>query len=123
MVLVHEHLLVRALVERPIDSYREACGWVGELVCLLGMRLLAPATGAYCDVPGNRGVTVLAPIETSHVALHIWDEQSPALVELDVFSCREVDPEIVMAHLSSMLPVQVQSRFLDRARDFADVVR
>ena len=118
---VHEHLLVRALVELPIRSYPEAREWVGELVHLLGMRPLAPATGAYCAVPGNRGVTVLAPIETSHVALHIWDEERPALVELDVFSCREVDPGVVMVHLSSMRPVRVASRFLDRSRDFAEL--
>ena len=25
-------------------------------------------------MPGNRGITAVAIIETSHIAMHIWDE-------------------------------------------------
>ena len=38
-------------------------------------------------MPGNRGVTAFAIIETSHIAMHIWDEPNPALVQLDVYTC------------------------------------
>lgn len=121
MPLIHQHLLVRAWVEEPVETFEAARDWALELVHLLGMRQMAPVTGAYCSVPGNRGPTVLVPIETSHIALHVWDEERPALVELDAFSCREVDPGVVMAHLSSMRPVRAATRFLDRTAGFADM--
>lgn len=121
MAVVHEHLLVRAWVEEPIVDLQEALYWVYDLVHIMGMKVLAPATGAYCPREDLRGVTVVVPIETSHVAIHIWDECRPALVELDVFSCKEVDPAAIMAHLSSMRPVRVETKFLDRAAGFADL--
>lgn len=123
MALVHEHLLVRAWVEEPITDYQEALDWAYDLIHIMGMRVLAPATGAYCPRPELRGVTVVVPIETSHVALHIWDEERPSLVELDVFSCGEVDPGAVMAHLASMRPVRVETKFLDRADGFREIIR
>ena len=30
-------------------------------------------------MPGNRGITAVAIIETSHITMHIWDEPNPAL--------------------------------------------
>ena len=31
-------------------------------------------------------------IETSHIAIHVWDEPVPAMMQLDVYSCAEFDP-------------------------------
>ena len=31
-------------------------------------------------------------IETSHIAVHVWDEPVPAMMQLDVYSCAEFDP-------------------------------
>ena len=45
----------------------------------------------YCNMPGNRGITAVAIIETSHIAMHIWDEPKPALMQMDVYSCGEFD--------------------------------
>jgi S-adenosylmethionine/arginine decarboxylase-like enzyme len=39
----------------------------------------------YCNMPGNRGITAIAIIETSHIAMHIWDEPKPALMQMDVY--------------------------------------
>ena len=33
----------------------------------------------------------VAIIETSHIAMHIWDEPKPALMQFDVYSCGEFD--------------------------------
>ena len=27
----------------------------------------------YCKMEGNRGITGIAVIETSHIAIHVWD--------------------------------------------------
>ena len=42
--------------------------------------------------PGNRGITGVVVIETSHIAIHVWDEPVPAMMQLDVYSCAEFDP-------------------------------
>jgi len=40
-------------------------------------------------MPGNQGLTSVTIIETSHIAVHVWDEVSPALMQMDVYSCAE----------------------------------
>ena len=46
----------------------------------------------YCTMEGNRGFTGIAVIETSHNAIHVWDEPVPALMQIDVYSCAEFAP-------------------------------
>lgn len=50
----------------------------------------------YLDVEGNRGVTGIVVIETSHISFHCWDEVSPALIQMDVYSCKNFDPNRVI---------------------------
>jgi S-adenosylmethionine/arginine decarboxylase-like enzyme len=57
--------------------------WMSTLIAAQGMKILSGPHVAYVENPGNRGLTGVAIIETSHVAVHIWDEVSPALVQLD----------------------------------------
>ena len=78
------------------------------------MQVLAPPTGAYCSDVGNRGLTILVPITTSHLALHIWDEPDPARLELDVYSCKAFDPQTIYDHLVSLEPIEIKSKFFDR---------
>ena len=53
----------------------------------------------YCENIGNRGLTAVTIIETSHMAMHVWDEDNPALIQLDVYSCKDLDEEIVFSYL------------------------
>src|SRR5690349_12730978 len=69
-MLVHEHLLVRATVEKPIGEPQAAFNLIEVLLGRLGLTLLCPPIAAYCSDPGNRGITALAAVTTSHVALH-----------------------------------------------------
>ncbi len=57
------------------------------------MNVLSGPHVAHVDTPGNRGLTGVAIIETSHVAVHIWDEASPALVQLDFYTCGTLDKD------------------------------
>tara|TARA_B100000287_G_scaffold145734_1_gene137536 strand:+ start:2132 stop:2404 length:273 start_codon:yes stop_codon:yes gene_type:complete len=56
------------------------------------MNILMGPYVKYCDMEGNRGITGIAVIETSHVAIHVWDEPYPALMQIDIYSCSEFDP-------------------------------
>jgi S-adenosylmethionine/arginine decarboxylase-like enzyme len=65
-------------------------------------------------VKGNRGLTCVAIIETSHIALHVWDESAPALMQLDVYTCGQLDPYQVVEALKIWEPVKVEMKYLDR---------
>jgi S-adenosylmethionine/arginine decarboxylase-like enzyme len=86
------------------------------------MKAMYGPTASYCKMPGNKGVTAFAIIETSHIAMHIWDEPNPALVQLDVYSCAPLDPEKVLPFLNQMDPVKIDYKFLDRETEFKDLL-
>ena len=52
-------------------------------------------------------MTAFSIIEISHVALHIWDEVDPALLQLDLYTCGLLDLEIVFKHLQALDPIKV----------------
>jgi S-adenosylmethionine/arginine decarboxylase-like enzyme len=59
-------------------------------------------------------MTVSAIIETSHIVMHTWDEQDPALVQLDVYTCSTLDLNTVWEWFAQYEPTQVEYKFLDR---------
>ena len=80
----HKHLLVRAEVNKPIKEERILKKWLKDLVKKIDMKIIKGPYTAYVTKEGNRGITGIVAIETSHVAIHIWDEEMPALVQFDV---------------------------------------
>jgi len=121
-LLKHEHLLISAHVNRPpVDGQQEELkNWIIGLVNLIGMNILAGPIVAYVDKAGNRGLTAVTIIETSHIAIHIWDEPEPALIQLDVYSCDELDPSLVIEHLALFDIVDIEFKFLDRENGFVE---
>ena len=61
------------------------------------MKILLGPHATYCDKEGNKGYTCATIIETS-VVVHTWDEVSPKLVQLDVYTCSELDNEQCLMH-------------------------
>jgi S-adenosylmethionine/arginine decarboxylase-like enzyme len=115
-MIEHKHLIVRATVKDPpieedISWLRD---WFAVLIDDLGMTLLSGPHIKYVDVKGNSGVTGVCIIETSHIAMHVWDEQSPALMQLDVYTCGALDPQVVIDALKAFKPVKTEFKFLDR---------
>jgi S-adenosylmethionine/arginine decarboxylase-like enzyme len=51
------------------------------------MKIIQGPFASYIDKPGNRGITAVVMIETSHIAFHIWDEEDPALLQFDLYTC------------------------------------
>tara|TARA_R110000822_G_scaffold20594_3_gene65868 strand:+ start:5304 stop:5729 length:426 start_codon:yes stop_codon:yes gene_type:complete len=114
MILTHQHLIVRALVAQPPKSIEEIKTWVKDLVPKIKMKLMGEPQAFYCNKKGNKGATCVAVIETSHIAMHVWDENNPALIQLDVYSCSELHEEIVFTHLEQFKPEKIQYKLLDR---------
>lgn len=121
MAVVHKHLIIRAEVRNPLKDEQAAILWVRNLVQNIGMNIMMGPFAQYLDVEGNRGLTAVAIIETSHIALHVWDECDPALVQLDVYTCGALDPQQVVDALRAFDPVRVEMKYLDREHDLTEL--
>lgn len=120
-MIEHKHLIVRATVDRPPRLVTLVEAWFAELVYTLGMNLLSGPHVEYVHKTGNRGITGVCIIETSHVAMHVWDEQRPALMQLDVYTCGALDPQVVFDALQTFSPVKTEFKFLDREHGLTEV--
>ena len=113
----HKHIIIRAECNNPPMWPDDAIAWWNKLVVDIGMKKLDikhnPICG-YVDTPGNSGLTIAGIIETSHIAMHVWDELDPALIQLDVYTCSSLDTSVVMKALEQFEPVGIETKFLDR---------
>ena len=83
----HNHLLINAKTYAPVKSKRQMKKWLTRLVEEIGMYKIAGPFVHYVDKPGNKGLTAVVMIETSHIALHIWDEPVPSHIQFDIYTC------------------------------------
>ena len=112
--VVHKHLIIRAEVNVPPTSEKEIKKWLRNIVKKIDMNIIKGPYASYVSKEGNRGVTGVVMIETSHIAIHVWDEPSPALVQCDVYSCAEFSSNEVLAEFMPMDVVKIDHLLLDR---------
>jgi|TARA_B110000914_G_C15425250_1_gene428600 S-adenosylmethionine/arginine decarboxylase-like enzyme len=117
-MLNHKHLLVRAEVNKPIKEEKVLKKWLKDLVKKIDMKIIKGPYVKYIDKEGNKGITGIVAIETSHIAIHIWDEQTPALVQFDVYSCANFSTHEVIMHTAIMEPIKVEHLLIDRGKKF-----
>ena len=115
MPVKHKHLIIRAEVNRPITSEKEIKRWLRNLVNKIDMKIIKGPYISYVSKEGNRGVTGVVMIETSHIAIHIWDETTPALVQCDVYSCAEFSSNEVLLEFTDMEVTKIDHMILNRA--------
>ena len=113
-VLEHKHLIIRAEVSNPPTDEAWLHNWLNTLVEKIGMKVCRGPITAYVDMPGNEGLTGVVVIETSHIAIHVWDAIDPALVQLDVYTCSTLDKDIIFKELEQWNPTKVEYKYLDR---------
>jgi len=113
----HKHLIIRAEVNSPITSEKEIKKWLRNLVKKIDMNIIKGPYASYVAKEGNRGVTGVVMIETSHIAMHVWDENRPALVQCDVYSCANFSSNEVLAEFIEMDVVKIDTMLLDRATE------
>lgn len=119
-MIYHKHLLVNAQVTKPMTSAEEGMDFLRQLVHRIDMKILQGPYATYLDVPGNRGLTGIVLIETSHIAFHIWDEQSPALMQFDLYTCGPLHHQNVLSMIQQKFePVKMEYLLLDREHGFA----
>ena len=116
-VLEHKHLIVRAELNNPPYSVYDIKEWMEKLVKQIDMNILMGPYAVYSDMEGNKGLTAVTIIETSHIALHVWDEVEPALMQLDVYTCSKLNIEDVFEAIKEFEPVKVEYKYIDREFD------
>ena len=124
MTQQHKHLIVRANIDRcpKEEDLNKISDWIRSLIRKIDMKLLAGPYTTYVNERGNKGMTSVAIIETSHVALHIWDEVEPGLMQLDVYSCANFNPQDIFEKVNEMFQtVKMEYKFLDREKGLVEV--
>jgi len=121
-LLVHKHLIVRAEVYRPPMDEKFLTNWLNQFIEKIGMKVMMGPYVKYSNMVGNRGITGAAIIETSHIVMHIWDEVSPALMQFDVYSCGEFNPETICNKIDEDFAVhKIEYKFLDRENNLSEL--
>ena len=117
----HKHLIIRAEVNRPLKGEKETKQWLRKLVKKIDMKIIKGPFAGYVTKEGNRGITGVVMIETSHIAIHVWDETLPALVQCDVYSCAEFSSNEVLTEFIDMEVVKMDHIMLDRADEIKTI--
>lgn len=118
----HKHLIVRAEVSNPPRYEENIVDWTKNLIRDIGMKIMMGPYAKYCTLVGNKGYTCITVIETSHVAIHIWDEPSPKLIQLDVYTCSDLDINTIFDALEKFDPVKIDYKYLDRESNLTEVL-
>ncbi len=120
-MLVHKHLIVRAEVNNPPVDVKATKKWLKKLVKRIGMKILKGPYGVYSEVVGNRGMTVACIIETSHIVMHTWDEDSPGVIQLDVYTCGPLETSAIFDAIGIYDPVAIEYKYLDREHNLKEI--
>ena len=121
-LLVHQHLIIRAEAIKPPVDEDQLTEWMKDFVEFINMKIFRGPYVKYCSMPGNRGITAVAIIETSHIAMHVWDEPSPALMQFDVYSCANFDVEKICEKIKKDFNIQkIEYKFLNRETGLQDI--
>jgi S-adenosylmethionine/arginine decarboxylase-like enzyme len=121
MAQEHKHLIIRAEVNKPPIDPAWATKWLTHLVQKIGMKILMGPYAAYCSVPGNAGLTAVVIIETSHIALHTWDEGDVGELQFDVYTCSSLNLDDIFEELEQFELQKLEYKFLNRERGLIEV--
>ena len=114
-IKVHKHLIIRAEANRVPTDEEQLTEWLREFIDSIHMKILMGPYVKYCEMEGNRGITGIAVIETSHIAIHVWDEPNPALMQIDVYSCAEFDVDEIAEKIKQDFDVvKLDYKYLNR---------
>ena len=114
-IKVHKHLIIRAEANRVPTDEEQLTEWLKDFIETINMKILMGPYVKYCKMEGNRGITGIAVIETSHIAIHVWDEPNPALMQIDVYSCAEFDVDEIAEKIKQDFDVvKLDYKYLNR---------
>lgn len=118
-MIFHKHLLVNAKVASPIKKVEQGEEFLRSLVKHIDMKILQGPFCSYVWTEGNRGLTGIVLIETSHIAFHIWDEPQKPLLQFDLYTCGSLNHQLVLDIIKARFGVMTMEWVLfDRENGF-----
>jgi S-adenosylmethionine/arginine decarboxylase-like enzyme len=120
-MLQHKHLIVRAEIESPPFETGPVEDWLRKLISDLGMNVLYGPFAMYCDLEHNEGMTAGCILSTSHCVLHTWDKCEPAILQLDLYTCSDLDPAMIHEAIEIFKPTKIEQKFLDREHGLVEI--
>jgi S-adenosylmethionine/arginine decarboxylase-like enzyme len=121
-LLVHKHLIIRAEAIRPPVDEEQLQSWLIEFIESINMKIMMGPYVKYCNMKGNRGITGVAVIETSHIVMHVWDEPNPALMQFDVYSCGDFSHTDICKKIMEDFDIhKIEYKYLNRETGLQDI--
>jgi|TARA_R100000231_G_scaffold19336_2_gene19245 S-adenosylmethionine/arginine decarboxylase-like enzyme len=121
-LLVHKHLIIRAEAIRPPVDEEQLQSWLIEFIESINMKIMMGPYVKYCNMKGNRGITGVAVIETSHIVMHVWDEPNPALMQFDVYSCGDFNHTDICKKIMEDFDIhKIEYKYLNRETGLQDI--
>ena len=121
-LLVHKHLIIRAEAIKPPVDEEQLQNWLIEFIESIKMKIMMGPYVKYCNMKGNRGITGVAVIETSHIVMHVWDEPNPALMQFDVYSCGDFNHTDICKKIMEDFDIhKIEYKYLNRETGLQDI--
>jgi len=116
---LHNHLLVNGYAMLAPTNEEQTIDWMTKLVQEIDMKIIQGPFASYVTKEGNRGLTAVVMIETSHIAMHVWDEEDPAFVQFDLNTCSTLPVKKILRNLEDTYGLHnYQSMVLERSKGF-----
>ena len=116
---LHNQLLINGYSDTPPTDEAFIKQWMEDLVKQIDMKIIQGPYTAYVTKEGNRGLTAIVMIETSHIALHVWDEDNPGMIQFDLYTCSTLPVRDVIENLKSNLGLKDYSfMVIEREKGF-----
>jgi S-adenosylmethionine/arginine decarboxylase-like enzyme len=123
MAVKHLQQIIIGQITKPPTDVEVVKQFMRDLVESIGMKRLIEPQAVYVEVAGNKGMTSCVLIETSHIAWHVWDEQSPSLLQFDLYTCGNLDPEQVLRIVTDFFGLTNYSmKVFDRAIELKEIL-
>lgn len=106
-----------------MNTEKQGIDFLTNLVNDIDMKIIKGPFASYVDKAGNKGLTAIVMIETSHIAFHIWDEIDPSLVQFDLYTCGKLELDKVLAIFKKAFDVRsIDYVLYDREDGFKEEV-
>ena len=113
--------MANGITNTPPTSKRELKKWLRQLVHDIGMHRIGGPFVRYVKATGNKGLTAVVMIETSHIALHIWEEGEQPYFRFDLYTCGPLQhKEVVELVAKFMNSPKMEWTVYDREKGFEE---
>lgn len=120
-MLQHKHFLGVSESYEKFHDLEFIENWIFRLVAALDMNILYGPFSVYCNLEGNEGITAGALLSTSHIMLHIFEQESISEIQLDVYSCSDINIEVITEFVEEFRPIFLEYKFLDREHGLVEI--